>query len=241
MAAISCHEVGVRYPRFTSQSRGGLNTLLNLGRGSITEPVTALSGLDLNLSDGDRLALVGRNGAGKSTLLKVLAGILEPSVGSVSVTGTRAALTDVMLGMDPDADAYENIQIRSIYNGVSSGAVDDLVQDVSKFTELGERLSDPIRTYSTGMLLRFGFALATSLRPDILIMDEMIGAGDHQFRKKAKDRLDAMLDDVSILVVATHDVAVASTMCNLAAHLEDGTVKRFGVVDEVISGYLAEQ
>ena len=241
MASIICNDISISYPLFNSQTRGALNSILGIGKRTSAESVQALADVALTLKEGDRLALLGHNGAGKSTLLKVLAGILEPTSGKVRVTGTRAALTDIMLGMDPDASGYENIYIRGIYNGTPRVDLPRLIDDVSDFTELGDRLLDPIRTYSTGMLLKLGFALATSMRPDILIMDEMIGAGDHHFRKKAEYRLNSMLDNVSILVVATHDLSVATTFCNIALQLDYGRIKTIGEVDKVIEKYLADR
>ena len=145
----------------------------------------ALDGIDLELKDGDRLGLIGHNGSGKTTLLRVLAGVYPPSGGSASIEGSISSFTDLTLGMDPEATGWENIIFRCAFMGMSFREAKRLSPAIAEFSELGEYLDLPTRTYSTGMFLRLAFAISTSIEPDILIMDEMIAAGDAQFIEKA--------------------------------------------------------
>lgn len=243
---ITLSNVDIDFPVYSSKSRGLLNTVLGYGRGEQSRiqsiaggpvSVSALREINVSLRDGDRIGLVGRNGAGKTTLLRVMSGVYEPTKGHLDVTGKVSSLTDMFLGMDGDATGYENIVMRALFLGFPKAAAIALRSDVEEFTELGEHLALPVRTYSSGMMLRLGFAISTALRPDILIMDEMIGAGDFHFRERAQKRLDAMLQDVKILVIASHDAAVIRTFCNRAIWLDAGRIVLAGAVEEVLAAY----
>jgi ABC-type polysaccharide/polyol phosphate transport system ATPase subunit len=246
MTMITLSNVDIDFPVYSSKSRGLLNTILGYGRGEQSRirsiaggalSVSALRDINVSLRDGDRVGLVGRNGAGKTTLLRVMSGVYEPTKGHLDVSGNVSSLTDMFLGMDGDATGYENIVMRALFLGFPKSAAIALRADVEDFTELGEHLALPVRTYSSGMMLRLGFAISTALRPDILIMDEMIGAGDFHFRERAQKRLDAMLQEVKILVIASHDAAVIRTFCNRAIWLDAGRIVFSGAVEEVLAAY----
>jgi ABC-type polysaccharide/polyol phosphate transport system ATPase subunit len=198
----------------------------------------ALRDICLDLADGDRLGLIGRNGAGKSTLLRVLAGIYEPPSGRARIEGTVASLTDITMGMDLEATGYENIVLRGVFLGLRVNDVRRMIPEIEAFTELGEFLKLPLRTYSSGMMLRLAFSVTTAVVPEILIMDEMIGAGDAAFVVKAKARLNQMISNSRILVIASHDVEMVRRFCNRAALMETGRIVRLGPVDQVIADYL---
>ncbi len=247
MAHVLLRKVSVDFPIFSSQSRGLINTVLRYSRnqqqrieasGLGAVQVHALRDIDLRLNPGDRLGLVGRNGAGKSTLLRVLSGVYEPTQGSIESEGRISALTDLMLGMDPEASGYEFIVTRAIVMGLTKLQASELVPDIEVFTELGDYLHLPIRAYSSGMMLRLAFAVATAVAPDVLLMDEMIGVGDVQFIDKAQIRLEAMMSRVQILVLASHNEHLVRKFCNRAMLLSEGRVVHEGPVNEVLVMHL---
>jgi ABC-type polysaccharide/polyol phosphate transport system ATPase subunit len=246
MASIELTGVHVDLPVFTSRSRGLLNSVFRYAQrersrvesvGMFSYQVHALRGIDLRISDGDRLGLVGRNGAGKTTLLRVLSGAYEPTQGAISIDGEVSSLTDLTLGMDLDANGYENIAMRAIHLGKSRREAQDLVADVEAFTELGDYLHLPVRTFSSGMLLRLAFAISTAVAPEILLMDEMIGAGDAQFMGKAKARIEALMAKVKILVLASHNDHIIRSFCNRAVCLGEGCILFHGDVESCLAFY----
>jgi ABC-type polysaccharide/polyol phosphate transport system ATPase subunit len=202
--------------------------------------VKALSNINLNLTTGDRLGLLGHNGAGKSTLLRVLAGIYEPTGGTVEVTGKVASLFDLGLGFNPEATGYDNIRIGGLYLGMSLREIEQKLPDIEEFSELGEFLDVPLRTYSQGMLARLSFAISTCVNPDILILDEGIAAGDASFMRRADDRMLALIKRSSILVVASHSTDVIASWCTMCAILERGRMTRIGPVAETVVAYTAQ-
>ncbi len=242
MASIIVENVSLDYPIYDSNSRSIKNAVLRtvgakMSHSSGRVDVQALRNISLQLQDGDRLAIVGRNGAGKTTLLKVLAGIYEPTAGRVRIQGSVSSLTDVTMGMDVDATGSENIVMRCIFLGMTHREVNAKIAEIEEFTELGPYLSLPIRTYSTGMLVRLGFAASTACRPEILIMDEMIGAGDMAFAKKAQARVEEYVAGAHILVLASHNNAILEQFCNKAILLDAGRIIRFGTLEEVFQAY----
>jgi ABC-type polysaccharide/polyol phosphate transport system ATPase subunit len=199
--------------------------------------VDALTQISLHLQSGDRLGLIGHNGAGKSTLLRILAGIYEPSVGKVNINGSIGAMLDITLGMDPEATGYENIRIRGMILGLSKSEIEQIIPDIEEFTEMGSFLSMPVKTYSSGMTVRLAFAISTAIAPDILLMDEAIGAGDAHFMEKAQKRLENFVHQSEILVLASHSNAAIRQFCNKALWLEHGRVHMFDDVETVVSAY----
>src|SRR5262249_49375061 len=199
MACVNLHRASVQFPIYNARSRSLKSTIARHAVGATigSRPnndlvvVNALNNITLALSPGDRVGIIGHNGAGKTTLLRVLSGAYVPTSGRAEVNGEVSALTDIAMGLDPEASGYENIIMRAILLGMNYQQAHALVPQVEEFTELGEYLDLPVRTYSTGMLLRLAFAVTTSIQPDILIMDEMISAGDASFMEKAKERINA--------------------------------------------------
>ncbi len=199
--------------------------------------VRALDNVSFRLEKGDRLGLIGHNGAGKSTLLNVLAGIYLSYQGELSVVGKVTPLFNVSLGLDIDDTGYDNIYTIGMYLGLSRDAIDARVDDIIAFSELGDYIYLPARTYSSGMLLRLSFAIVTSLETDILLMDEGIGVGDADFAKKATKRLHDFYDKIGILVLASHSDELIKKMCNKAMLLSEGKVIAFGETNEVMRIY----
>jgi lipopolysaccharide transport system ATP-binding protein len=176
--------------------------------------VTALHDLSINLKSGDRLGVMGPNGAGKSTLLRVIAGIYAPTSGSIEVKGRIASLIDISLGMELEASGFENIRMRGVMMGLSLKQIKSLEEEIAEFTELGPYLNMPIRSYSTGMHMRLGFAVSTAVPADILLMDEWLSVGDEAFKVKAEKRLNEYIKRSSILVIASHSKETIEKLTN---------------------------
>lgn len=191
----------------------------------------ALDGVSFALAPGERLGLLGRNGSGKSTLLKALAGVYPPVRGSLTVEGSVSAIFNASLGFEKQATGLENIYLRGAMLGLKFDDVRAIIPEIIEFSELGDWINAPIGTYSSGMALRLAFSITTSIRSDILLLDEWLGAGDAAFLKKARARMSDMVQDASILVLATHNLQLMRSQCNQALVLDDGRVKFFGDID----------
>lgn len=246
MASIELEDVVVSFPVYDQSSRSLKKRLISATTGGRIEAasesgkikvVRALDGVSLALAHGDRVGLVGHNGAGKTTLLRVLAGIYEPTMGTARIDGHTAPLFDVALGMDPESTGYENIVLRGLFLGLSRREIDERVEEIAEFTELGEFLKLPIRTYSAGMRMRLAFAVSTSIDPDILLLDEGIGAGDAAFLEKAQQRLREFTEKAAIIVLASHSDSLVRQMCEKAVLMEHGRVLRMGATEEVLDAY----
>jgi ABC-2 type transport system ATP-binding protein len=205
-----------------------------LKSGGAFQHVKALCDISFSLAQGDRLALLGHNGAGKTTLIRVLAGIYEPTSGSLHTVGRIVPMFDIGLGMDEEASGYENIRTRGLILGLSPQEIEDRIPEISEFAELGEYLQLPVRTYSSGMLLRLVFSIAASVHGDIILMDEWIAVGDARFRKKTHDRLQDITTQSGIVVLASHDHGLLRDTCNLGLYLEGGQIRAFGALEDVI-------
>jgi ABC-type polysaccharide/polyol phosphate transport system ATPase subunit len=248
MARVILENVRVDFPIYGVQQRslrsaimqratGGL--IYREGRNNERIIVRALNGVWLHLEEGDRLGLVGHNGSGKSTLLKVIAGIYEPITGTRKVEGRVTPLFDMMPGLEPEDNGYENILTSGILLGMSRDQVESKIPEIEEFCELGEYLALPVRTYSAGMLMRLGFALVTALEPGVLLMDEGFGAGDLRFTERATKRVDDFIGRSRIIVLASHSRSMISSMCNKAALLHEGQLVAVGPVDEIYERYEA--
>lgn len=192
--------------------------------------VTALDGVSFELQAGDRLGLVGANGSGKTTLLKVLYGIYEPTAGSLDIRGKVDALFNINLGFRPEATGRRNILLRGLINGWTEDQIAERTEEIIEFSELGEFIDMPFKSYSQGMGARLAFAIATTLDPEILLMDEWIGAGDTSFQKKATDRMNELAEKAGIIVLASHSEELLAKTCNKRLELENGRIKNVGSV-----------
>jgi len=235
MVSIRVKNIGLRYPvpknvKLKAEPRTTVGGRF-FARGG-RRYVTALEDVSFELKAGDRLGLVGANGAGKTTLLKVLYGIYEPSVGSLETLGRRDALFNINLGFRSQASGRRNIVLRGLISGWSMGEIDEHMDEIIDFSELGDFIDMPVESYSQGMTARLAFAIATSFEPEILLMDEWIGAGDKAFRDKAKARLEKMVTKAGIIVLASHDNALLKRVCNRIISLEHGRVVWDGSADD---------
>mgnify|MGYP006162143319 FL=1 len=229
--SISARQLTVEFPIFENSHRSLKKKVLHLSTGGTigndagNHPVVcALDALDFEFKDGDRVGLVGHNGSGKTTLLRVLSGIYSPTRGQLKIKGKTASLLDVSTGVDPDATGFENIYLRGIMNGYKPSMIRNKIDEIADFTELGEYLNLPVRTYSSGMMLRLTFAISTSIQADILLMDEWLSVGDADFREKAAKRLKSLVDNASILVIASHNPELIDNVCNKKLQLEHGKI-----------------
>ena len=246
MPLLRLDHVHVDFPLYTARGRSLKNRAMALLGSKVRQKIEehhqivtvhSLQDITITLRDGDRLGLVGRNGAGKSTLLRVMSGIYEPVLGHIDIEGSIAAITDMTMGMDLEATGYENIVLRGVFLGLSHADARRQIPAIAAWTELGDALARPVRTYSTGMQLRLAFAVSTTIRPDILILDEMIGAGDAHFIEKARQRLNDLVSATSILVLASHQPAILREFCNRAVLMHEGKMMRSGSVEEVLQAY----
>ena len=199
--------------------------------------VRAIDDISFCIGRGERVGLIGHNGAGKTTLLRVLAGIFEPTGGALKVSGQVKTLFNLMEGLMPDATGLEFIRMRAVLLGFDPHQIDPLAEEVADWCELGDYIDMPVRTYSAGMLVRVAFAIATSMTADILLFDELIGAGDARFLKKAQDRLRSFTERSSIVVVATHNSDVLRNWCTRGFLLEHGRLVHDGDVDTTLKIY----
>jgi ABC-2 type transport system ATP-binding protein len=247
MASIELHNVSVAFPIYSAGSRSFKNAMLaattggRIGNEAKHVVVQALDQVSLSFQKGDRVALIGHNGAGKTTLLRVLAGIYEPRVGWVKVEGRVTPMFDINLGIDPESTGYENIILRGLYLGLTRAEIMERRDSVAEFTELGPFLDFPVRTYSAGMHARLAFAMATCITPEILLLDEGIGAGDAGFIEKANERLDQFIAKAGILVLASHTDALVRRLCNKAVLMEHGRAVWVGEVNEALEVYRGRQ
>jgi ABC-type polysaccharide/polyol phosphate transport system ATPase subunit len=248
MARVILKNVRVDFPIYGAQQRSLRTSIVQRATGGLIHReghhkerviVRALSDVSLRLEEGDRLGLIGHNGSGKSTLLKVIAGIYDPIAGTRTVEGRVTPLFDMMPGLDPEDNGYENILTAGMLLGMSRELVESKIPEIEGFCELGEYLSLPLRTYSAGMIMRLGFALATALEPGVLLMDEGFGTGDLRFTERATERMEEFMGRSPIVVLASHSKSMIKSICNKAALMQEGRVVSVGPVDEIYERYEA--
>jgi lipopolysaccharide transport system ATP-binding protein len=244
-AEIEVSGVSLDFPLYHGHARSLKRAVLSSVSGRMGSDqsnrvvVQALRDISFRLHSGERLGLIGVNGAGKTTLLRLLAGIYEPVVGRVQVRGSLNALLDPQLGMNPELTGRENIMLRGLYNGLGRSAIRQLEDDVCEFAELADFIDLPVRIYSSGMVVRLGFALATAIRPQVLLMDEWFLVGDARFMQKARARLEDMVRGAEILVLSSHVPSVLQDWCNRLMWLDQGRIRADGPAVEVMAAYTA--
>jgi len=215
-----------------------LEVRLSTGKFLKTRPI--LKNISFTLEDGDSLALIGPNGAGKSTLLQTLAQVLLPSRGNLSVDGEVSALFNLALGLRRQSTGRRNIVIRNLLQRKSVEQINERMQDIIDFADIGEAIDSPMETYSQGMAMRVVFSAATMYNPDILLMDEWLGVGDRDFREKSKQRIQELVDRSGIIVLATHHQKLSRNRCNKGLYIREGEIIEFGTVDEAWDAYISD-
>jgi ABC-type polysaccharide/polyol phosphate transport system ATPase subunit len=246
MAFLRLHNLSVDFPMYQGGARSLKKSILaNTTRGNLARDalnrinVRALDDLNFNIEQGERVALLGLNGAGKTTLLKVFAGIYHPSRGRLLRSGQVSALLDIRVGMNGDLTGYENVILRGMYMGIHPREMRKRVDEIAEFTELGDYMDMPVRTYSSGMSVRLAFATATCNAPEILLLDEWLSVGGARFIAKAKKRMDEFVRRSSVLVLASQSLDLLAEWCTRGVWLEVGHVKMTGPVDDVVAAYRA--
>ena len=245
MPSIALQNVCVDLPIYNSRGRSLKSAILaqTVGGGVADDRdrsvvvIRALDHVSLHLEHGSRVALIGANGSGKTTLLRVMGKIYPPTGGVADIAGRIACLTELNVGMDPEATGYENIRMRGILLGLTRQEIAKLIPNVAEFTELGEYLGLPIRCYSQGMMLRLAFGISTAIQPEIILLDEIIGVGDRAFAEKARQRLQGLIEAANILVLASHDPKIIAENCTTAIWLSHGRVIDHGPSSEILERY----
>ncbi len=241
---INLQNVTVDIPIFNSQGRSLKKAMMGFatgGRIGLTEAgkvtIRSLDNVNLNISANERIGLVGHNGAGKTTLLRVLGKVYEPTSGKATIHGKVGSLIDISLGIDSEASGIENIYLRAALLGIPKQKVKEQLDNIVEFTQLGDFIRMPVRTYSSGMHLRLAFAVSTMIEPDILLMDEWLSVGDAEFQNKAEERLNHLIERSNILVIASHSRQLIERCCTRVIWMEHGKVKLDGPPKEVCKMY----
>jgi ABC-type polysaccharide/polyol phosphate transport system ATPase subunit len=241
MTRIVLENVGVT---FRLRRKGGVTlkefVLRQVFRRESVHPlveVKALQGIDLRINEGDRLGIIGHNGAGKSTLLKLLAGVYPPTEGRRLVEGKISSLFDIALGFEMEASGWENIRYRGYLQGETPRSIRAKMGAIAEFSELGDFLDMPVRCYSAGMMVRLAFSIATAIDPEILLVDEILAAGDMAFQDKARQRMQEMMARARLIVMVSHEMSSIARMCEQVLWLDHGRVRRVGPAEEVIAAY----
>lgn len=239
--AIEVKQCVLKYP-IGAYTRGSLKSLVlsvfgNKAREASAQYVDALRGINLTVQRGERVALLGHNGSGKSTLLRAMAGVYPLASGSVRVSGRIGTLFEIALGFETEATGRENIYYRGMAMGFSRKMLAGHEEEIVQFCGLGDFIDLPVRTYSAGMFVRLAFAISTQFSPEVLLIDEIFGAGDATFRERARDRMMKIVNEAGILVIATHDLNIVKTVCNRTIWMQTGRIIADGPTDSILPDY----
>lgn len=243
MASIIFNHVSIDFPIFNTKNRSLKNKVMQAATGGKVSfgaegtIIRSLEDVSFKIREGDRVGLIGHNGAGKSTLLRAISGVYAPTYGNAEIIGDVGSLVDISLGIDGEATGRENVYIRGALLGLCRKEIDDKFDEIVEFSELGQFIDMPVRTYSSGMQLRLAFAVATIIRPEILLMDEWLSVGDCSFAEKAEKRLSELVRSTSILVIASHSRLLIEKTCNRVLWFEHGHLKMDATPQEACLAY----
>ena len=242
--SIELRNVGVAFPVFNAWNHSFKNRVLSAVTGGAIDRkydgsvvVRGLQGINLKIEAGDRVGLIGHTGAGKTTMLRVLSGIYPPTEGEAIINGECVSLINISLGIDPEATGRENIKLRSAMIGFTPKETKERMEEIIDFSGLGDFIDMPFRTYSSGMQLRLAFAVSTSIRPQILVLDEWLSTGDEEFRHRAEKRMKEVVDSTDVLILASHSRQLLMENCNRVIWLEHGKIKIDGSASDVLRSY----
>ena len=240
---ISLSNVALDYPRV----RKGIGFLREMITGRFSKQPTrekwfrALNGIDLNVEKGEVVGIIGPNGSGKSTLLRVIAGIYAPDEGSVEVQGRITLLAGVGTGFNQNLTGRENISLTASIFGFSKKDILGMEEDIIDFSGIREFIDDPIRTYSAGMRARLGFAIISNLDPDILLLDEVMSVGDHEFRKKSRARIEELVKGKATVVIVSHSKSILKSLCDKVYFIQEGKIASSGDLEEAFELYESDK
>ena len=236
--AVSVRELGLTYTTAIDRKPTLKSRAKSLGRGTKqTRVVHALNDVNLDVEYGHVLGVIGTNGAGKSSLMRVIAGILPPTQGRVEVFGKVSTLLALGVGFNPSMSGRKNVYLGGLAAGLSRDEIDEHFEEIADFSELGEAIDSPMRTYSSGMYARLAFSVAATTRPDILIVDEALSTGDAKFKEKSLNRMKELRGDDRALILVSHAMLTLKDICNDVAWLHKGKLVQRGRPDEVIDAY----
>lgn len=232
MKYLTIKDVTLDFPVYSNSSRLLKNTVINkFTGGKISKEsknlmlVRALNHINLNMAEGDRIGIIGHNGAGKTTLLRLITGVYSPTSGQVEKNGSIASLINITTGLEGDNTGEENIITKCLIMGLSIKQAKEKMEEIKEFSELGDYIYMPLRTYSSGMVMRLAFSIATSIKNDIVVLDEWLSTGDEDFKVKAKKRLDQFIKDTPLLVLASHDINLIKSQCNKIYRMNHGNIE----------------
>ena len=240
---ISLSNVALDYPRV----RKGIGFLREMITGRFSKQPTkekwfrALNGIDLNVKKGEVVGIIGPNGSGKSTLLRVIAGIYAPDEGSIEVQGRITLLAGVGTGFNQNLTGRENISLTASIFGFSKKDILGMEEDIIDFSGIREFIDDPIRTYSAGMRARLGFAIISNLDPDILLLDEVMSVGDHEFRKKSRARIEELVKGKATVVIVSHSKSILKSLCDKVYFIQEGKITSSGDLEEAFELYESDK
>jgi ABC-type polysaccharide/polyol phosphate transport system ATPase subunit len=239
MAFINLNHVSVEFPIYNMNAMSFKKNFIRMATGGRVLQdsnqrvvVRSLNDISLNIQHGDRVGLIGHNGAGKSTFLRLLAGIYEPSDGQIEVQGKVSSMLDIMHGIESECTGYENIYTRGLLLGLTKAEIQEKIEEIAEFSCLGDYLHMPVRTYSNGMMVRLAFSISASIQPDILLIDEVFGAGDADFMEKARAKMISLLNNSRIVVFASHSTQLINEFCNKVLVLNAGQIEYYGDIEE---------
>lgn len=236
--AIEVNDVSMHFNLMVERVDSIKEYVIKLVKGNLLyNNFVALSHVSFTVKKGEIVGLVGLNGAGKSTLLKIIAGVLKPTSGEVTVKGSIAPLIEVGAGFDPELTARENVYLNGAILGHDRKFMDSKFDEIIDFAELQNFVDVPVKNFSSGMYARLGFAIATMVQPDILIVDEVLSVGDYKFQKKCEDRIQAMLDKGVTVVLVSHDISMIEKLCTKVVWLEHGHLRDIGPTAKVCKEY----
>jgi ABC-type polysaccharide/polyol phosphate transport system ATPase subunit len=240
VASIRCENIDLEYPLRENSTTFKEFIVKGLFRRALTKKrtlVQALKGVNLSIGHGERIGIIGNNGAGKSTLLRTIAGVYPPTRGTCDVEGEICSLFDISVGFEMEASGWKNMYYRSFLQGATPHEVKERSKEIAEFTELGEFLDLPLRTYSSGMLIRLAFAIATAREPEILLIDEFFGAGDIAFQKKAEQRMKSLIGKANIVIMVGHALQYFRQNCQRVLWMEKGVIRADGEANAVVDAY----
>ncbi|MFJ3157101.1 ABC transporter ATP-binding protein [Pseudomonas protegens] len=247
MAHIIAKDLVVEFPIYQGAQRSMRKTFIKAATGGKLAgsesrvTVRAVDGISFSINHGERIGLLGHNGSGKTTLLRALSGVYEPASGTLDMVGSITSLLDIAQGFDLDSSGIENITLRAITMGSSPKRIKPHIDEICDFSGLGDYLKLPVRTYSSGMMMRLAFAISTSVGSDILLMDEWLSVGDEDFKAQATERLTHLFNRAAIVVIASHDTALLARTCTRILHVEHGKILREETINEFTGSDHAEK
>lgn len=242
--SIILNNASVSFPIFNVKTYSLKNRIIKSVMGNITSNnhdkivhIDALKNINLQIKSGERIGVIGGNGSGKSTFLRLCSRIYEPSTGTININGNISSLINVNIGIDPESTGRENIKLRLVMLGYNNDQINELINSIIEFTELNQFIDLPFYTYSTGMQMRLAFATSVFIKPEILIMDEWLATGDKDFQEKAEKKLNSIIENSKILILASHSKDLILKTCTRVIWLENGVIKKDGNTEETIQGY----